>query len=1022
LADAQNLAVQLQLDRGSAMKAAATPERNRLLLRLEAIGLSIDLLLGPHRVADAAKALASRALAPGGDPVAYTEAIHALSWSLRGDDETAFETIETLQERARSAFAPNTPIVGIAELDLADRAEASKHYDAARRALRGARPVLDSVPDRLSNPMRYRDLALLVSTLNDADLTAWVRLGFLRSIAYPDVIPDEGFRLDLLGTFLSNERDDPDALIAALDAAIPGSIEAGPFRTRMIAELASTLASQDRGAELSAPMAVASDMPPSPLSLDKIRALVDKGGSNDESLSGREQALRKAIAASPIGGEVPPLDALRARLELVKLLGPLHRVPDADRLIAQTMAEMQKAHVPAPVEKWFLDHVAGYAAEFRSDRAGFFRDSGPQTLANGQWDELRKFLRAPGPFRPIYEAFSKAARLQGEIPDKSMLVRRLEEFVPLLATRLSEGSGPDDVFFFARVYQRALLDVGEEALAGIVGQQAESLASAFGKAEDTSYVDFCQVMLAAGDARFSAVAPTCKGGKVSDAARAVAPVRVEAGVVVSDNEALIEPQLDLLWTKRFPEDRATARTLSLGILGGDGGADRRALTARAVWLTVSSALHKALAAGTDPLQIGSAAASASEAWSRYAPLMARNLNKTDSPPELNFDLAALRAALRDDEALVVFSLAPSAAIVIRHDRVRMSWQSLDLKSLAGQIADYRGVLQPSTNDALPVVSAELGYLLYRELLGPIEANLGGVRRLILDLPPELAPLPFAALVTAPPAEPLWTTASAFTPPWLALKWETSVIAHPMLIPMIRGHQTPRRDANLVLAGDPLLPEASDPKEFSAAAILATQGPRRAALVKKMFERLPGAGAEIQGVAAQVRADHVQILSGADFTAAALRKAVSPGTTHLLLATHAAIGSAGQSILVTTPTDADDGGVLTADDILGLPLNAELTVLSACRTGATANAASSFGEITTSLLMAGSRRVLTTLWPLASEGAADMTVPFFHRLLADPDTDPASALNAAARRLSSGKGGASLRHPAFWAGYVLVGDP
>jgi CHAT domain-containing protein len=106
----------------------------------------------------------------------------------------------------------------------------------------------------------------------------------------------------------------------------------------------------------------------------------------------------------------------------------------------------------------------------------------------------------------------------------------------------------------------------------------------------------------------------------------------------------------------------------------------------------------------------------------------------------------------------------------------------------------------------------------------------------------------------------------------------------------------------------------------------------------------------------------------------------------------------------------------------LPLNTDLTVLSACRTGAAANATSSFGEITTSLLMAGSKRVVTTLWPIVSEGAAEMTVPFFHRLLVDPGVDSASALNAAARRLASGEGGASLRHPAFWAGYILVGEP
>jgi hypothetical protein len=99
MVEAQNLAAQLRLDRTSAMKAPATPDRDRLLLRLDAVGLSVDMLLAPQTVTDSAKALAGRALALGGDPVAYREAIHALNWSLRDDDKEAFRTIEALRSR-----------------------------------------------------------------------------------------------------------------------------------------------------------------------------------------------------------------------------------------------------------------------------------------------------------------------------------------------------------------------------------------------------------------------------------------------------------------------------------------------------------------------------------------------------------------------------------------------------------------------------------------------------------------------------------------------------------------------------------------------------------------------------------------------------------------------------------------------------------------------------------------------------------------------------------------------------------
>ena len=1136
VAEAQNLAAQLRLDRASAMKAAATPERDRLLLRLDAIGLSVDLLLAPQTVTDSAKAIASRALAPGGDPVAYREAIHALNWSLRDEHKEAFGTIEALQEKARSAFVPNAPIVGIAELDLADTAEAGKHYDAARRALCGARPILDAIPDRLSNPMRYRDLALLVSTLNDADLTAWVRLGFLRGIGYPDVIPDESFRLRLLDAFLSDEKNYPDASIAALDAAIPRLIEADPFRTRMIRELASLLASQNRGAELSAPMAAASNALLAPPTLDEIRALVEKGASTDESAPVREQALRMAIAASPIGGEVPPLDALRARLELVKLLGPLHRVLEAEKLVAQTTTEMQKAGVPAPAANWFLTHAAEHLAEFGSDPAPYFHDRGLQLTADAAWDKLRNQLKAPGPFAPIYDAFSNAVGRQAKVVDKTTAIRKLDEFVPQLTTRLSQGKGPDDLYSFARVYQRALLDAGQDALAGIVAGQAERLAGALAKEPDTYYVDFCKSMLTAGDTRFSAVASTCAGGKVVGGAPVpVVPVTTDASAVDFDPAKIdakidalenspakefgsrleevwtfmpsltagclaltgaqpanasspplyptcvaasaralgaalrmwradherridggdatganldtslistivvdafaqlgpalaedlsssgIEPLLDWLWSRRLPDDQATAQTLAQRILHPSDNANRSVLSQRE-WIRASAALHRALSIKADFAGINLAAASASEAWSRYAALAAPAATPALPIPNLDFHLEALQAALPADQGLVIFSAEPALALVVRHDVVRLRMTQLDSRALAKDVSDYRRELQPSTEIDLPEVDLGLGYSLYRRLFGPVEADLAGVRRLILDLPTELAPLPFSALVTDPPTETSWSTVSIQTPPWLALRWETYVVAHPMLIPLVQGRRPKPRRPNLLLAGDPLLPETGITTSFSSRAILETRGPQRAELVGKMFEPLPGAGAEIQGVAAQAGADHVETLSGAAFTVAALRKAISPQTTHLLLATHAVVGSSGQSFLVTTPTDADDGGVLSAVNILALPLNTDLTVLSACRTGATANATSSFGEITTSLLMAGSKRVVTTLWPIVSEGAAEMTVPFFHGLISDPDVNPASALNAAARRLANGEGGASLRHPAFWAGFVLVGEP
>ena len=51
----------------------------------------------------------------------------------------------------------------------------------------------------------------------------------------------------------------------------------------------------------------------------------------------------------------------------------------------------------------------------------------------------------------------------------------------------------------------------------------------------------------------------------------------------------------------------------------------------------------------------------------------------------------------------------------------------------------------------------------------------------------------------------------------------------------------------------------------------------------------------------------------------------------------------------------------------------------------------------------------------------MTVPFLHGLISDPDVNP--AVRPKRRRAAvNGEGGASLRHPAFWAGSSLSESP
>ena len=327
-------------------------------------------------------------------------------------------------------------------------------------------------------------------------------------------------------------------------------------------------------------------------------------------------------------------------------------------------------------------------------------------------------------------------------------------------------------------------------------------------------------------------------------------------------------------------------------------------------------MHRALSIKADLAGINLTAASASEAWSRYAALAAPVAMPALPSPNLDFHLEALQAALPADHGLVIFSTEPALAIVVRHDVVRLRMTQLGSRALAKDVSDYRRELQPSSEIDLPGVDLGLGYSLYRRLFGPVEADLAGVRRLILDLPTEFAPLPFAALVTDPSTETSWSTASTQTPPWLALRWETYVVADPMLIPLAQGHRLRLRRPSLLLAGD-RLPTGALWQSF-----------RRRLSLRQEARNAPGSSEKCRastgrgrGNSGRRRAARRRPCRDAHRGRLHHRRAAQGDIcqmTHILLATHAVIGSNGQSFLVTTPTDAD-GGVLSAVNILALPL-------------------------------------------------------------------------------------------------------
>jgi CHAT domain-containing protein len=124
------------------------------------------------------------------------------------------------------------------------------------------------------------------------------------------------------------------------------------------------------------------------------------------------------------------------------------------------------------------------------------------------------------------------------------------------------------------------------------------------------------------------------------------------------------------------------------------------------------------------------------------------------------------------------------------------------------------------------------------------------------------------------------------------------------------------------------------------------------------------------------------------------------------------------------------GLLTMDKILGLKLDADWVVLSACNTaagdGAGVEAVSGLGR---AFFYAGARAVLVTNWPVETSSARLLTSDTFHRQAADASLSRAVALQQAMVALIDGQGMVddkgqtvfAYAHPIFWAPFSLVGD-
>ena len=427
-------------------------------------------------------------------------------------------------------------------------------------------------------------------------------------------------------------------------------------------------------------------------------------------------------------------------------------------------------------------------------------------------------------------------------------------------------------------------------------------------------------------------------------------------------------------------------------------------------------------------------------------------------------LEEARKALRPGEALLsVFSTREKSYVWSVNPAGKLSFTSANIgeRDIAAIVAGLRKTLDPGdlTLGELPAFDYAGAHKLYASLIAPAEAVWSGANVLVFAASGALSQIPLAILPTAPvqlAKDNKLLFGEMRQVPWLARK--IAVVDVPSVTALSRLRAlppgNPQRQA-FAGFGDPVFSKAvaatasvttAAPVQVAAAAtrglkLRSLQIPRLAedadtstrqvdAAQYAELNALPDTREEILSIAKALGADpDKDVFLGLQASRPQVQKTDLSKRRIVAFATHGLIPGdlpdlEQPALALSVLDDSKASPLLTLDDVLGLKLDADWVVLSACNTAAAdgqgAEAVSGLGR---GFFYAGSRALLVTHWPVETVSARLLTTGIFERYARPGNVTRAEALNASMRALMEGtaNGQYSYAHPLFWAPYALIGD-
>jgi CHAT domain-containing protein len=181
--------------------------------------------------------------------------------------------------------------------------------------------------------------------------------------------------------------------------------------------------------------------------------------------------------------------------------------------------------------------------------------------------------------------------------------------------------------------------------------------------------------------------------------------------------------------------------------------------------------------------------------------------------------------------------------------------------------------------------------------------------------------------------------------------------------------------------------------------------------KQQLLPLPGAEAEARSIAPLL---NTQAITGAQGTKAAIVQKM-PQASIIHLATHGLLDDVrGLASAIALAPSGTDNGLLTAEEIFDMKLQANLVVLSACNTAEGRITGDGVIGLSRALISAGVPSVIVSLWAVPDAPTAELMKEFYQNLQKNPNK--AQALRQA--MLTTMK---THSNPRDWAAFTLIGE-